>query len=426
VTIPVSSGDRDDAPAVCRPFWHTCRGIILYVGLLGCCSAAAPVNPTAITVEIVGEKLGAAVPEIGEAAGARLAVDRTLADHRIFLFTHEQPLGTIRTQLQKFVPTAPGKAIWSREGSVIVLREDMASRAQRAKQATERQRLAREHRMRGYQSMLAWCEPNPQDSPHLARRRARDAELVRLFAGVPLSARQAAFNGSHVAVPFQDLNPAAQALVRQAVRGQRSGFADHPELAFDGEKDAANVLVVITPVGTMENPGLRLWLNCRPSQNGRAFLDIVNPPRWDPAEGWSWEHLRKASQTRVRGPKSTPSNPAFQNRISLEGGATSVIEKVLAEFEREAKLPVLGEYDPCYVSFFQQGTGSQSRRSLRFGAITRVPVREALDTIAETFDLTWDYHAGWIWFRSPRTPLARGGNLDLSPPKPTAHHQMHH
>ncbi|MGV3721914.1 MAG: hypothetical protein ACO1SX_13455, partial [Actinomycetota bacterium] len=390
----------------CRQLQFTCTRVILCVALfvVTCCSAAAPDDPKAVTVQIVGERLATGVPSIGDAAEVRLAVDRTLAEHRIFLFAHKQPLDTIRKQLREFVPEPPGKAIWSKEGSVLVLREDMLSRSRRAKRAAEGQRLGREHRMRGYQSMLAWCAPNPQDPPYLAKQRARDSELVRIFAGVPLAARQAAFNGLRVAVPFQDLDPAAQALVRQAVREERSGVTGRPELAFDGRKNADRVRVEITPVGTVEYPGLRLWLNCQPSQNGRYFPDIVNRPRWDPAQGWSWDHLRNASASRARGPQRKLSNPAFETRVSLVGGAGAVIEKVLAEFEREAHLPVLGDYDPCYVSPFAQSIGA--RRSLPSGAVNRMPVRKALEIIAQTFDLTWEYHEGWIWFRSSRTPLA--------------------
>jgi hypothetical protein len=88
---------------------------------------------------------------------------------------------------------------------------------------------------------------------------------------------------------------------------------------------------------------------------------------------------------------------------------------VLAEFERTTDLPVLGEYDPCYQSTF--GRSSPARRTLPAGAITRLPAREAVGVLARVFDLTWEYRAGWIWLRSPRTPLARAGQLDLSPPQ---------
>lgn len=103
---------------------------------------------------------------------------------------------------------------------------------------------------------------------------------------------------------------------------------------------------------------------------------------------------------------------------------SAAIEKVLAEFEQEANLPVLGEYDPGYVSPWDPG--NKARRSLRSGAVTRVPVREALDIIAQTFALTWDYHAGWVWLRSPRTPFARAGQVDLDPPQPAGSHAPMH
>src|SRR5438105_3612438 len=99
---------QDDCPP---ELWQQCRracmGAVLCVALLvvGRCGAAAPDNLGAVTVQLAGEELAAAVPRIGDAAGAKLAVDRTLADHRIFLFVHKQSLGTIRRQLQEFVPT---------------------------------------------------------------------------------------------------------------------------------------------------------------------------------------------------------------------------------------------------------------------------------------------------------------------------------
>src|SRR5438309_815093 len=126
---PGSNGPPAGRTPACCPVTHrqsgpfvasqrerrTGAGVILCLALLvlGSCSAAAPGDSTAVSVEVAGQTLGTAVPRIGKAAGVRLAVDRTLADQRILLFTRKQPLATVRKQLQEFVPTPPGKAVWS-------------------------------------------------------------------------------------------------------------------------------------------------------------------------------------------------------------------------------------------------------------------------------------------------------------------------
>jgi hypothetical protein len=183
---------------------------------------------------------------------------------------------------------------------------------------------------------------------------------------------------------------------------------------FRGERDCAKVVVNVSPTGTPDQPGLRVRL--RLTKNvGIVIPDLLNPPGRKPDGGWDWNAARKTYSDRARGPKGSRLIPSLQKLITLDGGVGWTVERTLAELSRTSRVPLLGEYDPCFVNPYERSENPQI--ILEPDDVKQLPVWKALDAVARRFDLEWDYQKGWIWIRSPRTLLAWSGELDLSPPQ---------
>jgi hypothetical protein len=363
---------------------------------------------------LAGDQLLDGVPALGEAAREKLYCGPNAADRRVFLFVNDRPLGDVMKHLRLFIPVAPGTASWYRDGTGVTFDEDLASKDARKAAARKRKRFAEAQRGTGYQEVRAWAQPRIGEQTALAAGRKQARQYLGVFSGMPADQQQAALCGQHVRVSYAMLSPRARALIHELVGRVVAGKEGSDTDRFDGRTDCPNVIVEVLPTGTPDRPGLTMRLRLCPSV-GRSVRDIANPPAWNPAKGWDWTHHYKDHTGRVRGPVGRASNPTLQRRITLAGGAGKSIEVVLAEFGRESGLPVLGEYDPCFLTPYERE--KNGRRELQPDQVTNVPLWQALDIVAKRFDLDWDYREGWIWIRSPRTLLSWSGEMDLSPPE---------
>lgn len=378
----------------------------LCVATITITAVAAAQPEKRVTARVAGQTLAEALPLVGRSAGVELRAGPNAAGIRWFLFLRDERLSVVRRQLQEFLPTPPGKALWYAQGPVQILDEDLASRNARRNAAARRRTFAYNHRRQGVARTLE----RPKQGARDPRQRSAQAILcATIFSGFPRAAQELAYAGRPVSVPYSALTPKSQDLVRQRVKGESAGVIGRPEFSFHGATDYPQVVVEVWSSGTPATPGLCVWLRGGRSGNGPMFPDIVNAPTWTKGKGS--DHGYDPYLKRARRPERASESPHLQQRVTLEGGRDWIIEKVLDELFAAAGLPILGDYDPLRL------TRSSGQQTLLKGKITNVPIWKALDVIAEQFDLDWDIRDRWILIRSPRTVLGWSGELDLSPPQ---------
>jgi hypothetical protein len=317
-------------------------------------------------------------------------------------------------ELVAFVPRSPGKAAWIKDGRATLFDEDLSSR--NARKAAGEKYLAEmiEKRRMRQQEGVENSKPKDGDSEALLRAKKKHRAYLNLFSSLPASAQTAALRGQSARIPYLTLSSSGQALVQEFFRPAAVGVegGSDPPKPVDVSDRMQNLVIELLPRGTPNRPELALVLN-EGGRGGRAVPDLYRAPEWNDKEGLVDQLPDYDYLDRERGPKDRNKIAALQRKVSLKSpGGT--IEEVLEELAAVAKLPLIGDYDPCYAQPYSRHFSH--RIELEAGKVANVPVWKALDIIARRFDLDWTYRKGWIEVRSPRTILNWVGMIDLSPP----------
>jgi hypothetical protein len=273
-----------------------------------------------------GETLKEGLPAVGEGAGLVLRCGPNAEDRRLFLVARNRPFHDVMGQLTQFVPYPPGKAAWFKSGSGYVFDEDLASKQARERAAAARRRTAEQQRRTRFRAMQAWIRPNPDDSRPTAVGRLRVAAFLEIFQGMPSTQREQALMGRRAIAPYRMLSPRGQALARR-----RLGIDDAHWAEFGPQyrQLLQAAFVEAVPTGPPARPGLEIRVRRSPREGGSMIQDILNAPKWNPAEGWDWSDHWKEHVDRRRGPKDAEKNPDLQGLIRITGGPEQTIEKVL-------------------------------------------------------------------------------------------------
>lgn len=366
--------------------------------------------------QIKGEPLGVWLPVAGKKVGVPLASGPNARDRRLFLFPTGCKFEEVRAKLQDFVPFSPGTARWYADGSVLTFDEDLVSKQTRLREAEEEvvQRAAR-HRTARYTEVRNWARRDgPGEPPVMRQLRQRISAFLDVLDGFPPALRAAAFQGHRVEVPYALLTAAGQNAVRGLLGRATLTVDGNPQPLFDGKTDIPKVIVRALPAGTPDAPGLEVHLQMHRVAS-KTMLDLLHPRMPGGVGGEDARGLMKEYAARERGPADRKELAALRNPITLTGGADSTVEAVLAEFSSRSGLPIIGEYDPCFLH-----PADRTRTRQKFLLPKEVedrPLWSALDVVAARFDLDWDFKNGWIEIRSPRTLRSFAGVLDLSPPR---------
>ncbi len=174
-----SRGSRSSAP------WRRVA-LNLCVATITTTTGAAAQPEKRVTARVAGQTLAEALPVVGRSAGVELRAGPNAAGIRWFLFVREEPLPVVRRQLQEFLPTPPGKALWYGQGPVQILDEDLASRNARMNAAARRRAFAYNHRRRGVARTLEQAKQGARDP---RQRSARAILYANIFSGFPARIR---------------------------------------------------------------------------------------------------------------------------------------------------------------------------------------------------------------------------------------------
>lgn len=376
-----------------------------------------------VTLETAGPTLAELLPRLGQQAGEKLRAGAGLGERRLFFFARQRDFEETRAVLARFLATPPGRCLWTRDRDTRVLEEDRTSRDTRRRRAAERQRRARRYREQALQRVIALAGmsreqlmragPEGQRLAMLQRQRGL-REWLAIFQGLPSAYREAALNGRSFSLGYHGFPPAGREAVR-VIASRHNPGTQRPDGTvvnqFIGQRDYPNTIMHVSALDTPEGAILMMRLEFPPSRGGVVVGDLLTVPDESPAGHARLEASLAEWESRRLGPLQAEDDPRLQRAVTPRGGT---VEEVLAGLAAQAGLPLIGEYDPCFV--FAESRQDQLRVTLGAGEVTRLPLWQALEKVTHRFDLRWELDGDWLCLRSPRTERALTGELDLSPP----------
>ena len=427
-----------------------CRPLVIGTLLWACAAGFAASPPPTdsrqqrpVTIAATTQPLAATLAELSQQTSVDLAADEEpLARHRLVLVAKERPLGEVRAQIARFVGVPPGGSYWTRRGTgdttTYRLMESRASKEARAKllrdrsaRTTTRVREALELARLDDAALDAQRDRNPR----LATGRNNYQLAYSLLQSLTPEQLGAALQTNRLLLPFSSLTPPQQQLVRGALaRVRMSDVRENPDGSrtvntYDGSRDFASSSLWLGLSGNVDQPGLRIMVRLNRS-SAMGCPNVLDPPMPTGDERPSWlsealkknEAAEKARRKRILGPRP-PKDPDLMQRVTVhrtalrvppEGGKAlpygATVADVLREIAAQTGLPAIADFDPCHEDPFGRQWFKDFRKDL-----VDVPLWEALDTVTEAWDLSWEEKDGWLRVRSPRAPWALAGVVDLSP-----------
>lgn len=99
----------------------------------------------------------------------------------------------------------------------------------------------------------------------------------------------------------------------------------------------------------------------------------------------------------------------------------SDLSACLEQLAEASGLSVLGDYDPCWDDYYSWQNVSRPgtrHKTYMMQDLRNVPVWQALDFLAERFDITWEKKGGFVHIRSPRVLYAEMDGIDMLEHRP--------
>jgi hypothetical protein len=361
-------------------------------------SASAQQLPrTPVSVRSVGTPVADVLRDLAEQAHVRLTAGDRLGPRRFFLVARQRPFAEVLGRLQAFAANPPGKVILGRLGSGLVLEEDLQCGATRARAVEKYVRQREAKATKDLAATEAWVKKPLSDDDPTRYLRKPVRRWIALFRALPASAQRQLLRGGQLTVRYGALLASAQKLT-------------HGTVAFHNETNPGRAEVEFSPSGTMDKPGLCVYLNTT-GDSGPAWPDILHAPivtKDDVVVG----DLSSYERRRRRGPENEAQIPALQRLVTLTDGVGWYLPRAVAEFSARSGVPLIGDYDPG-----RGIVGGPNLNSFNVSAIRpNMPAWELLEAMCRQYDLEWEYDRGWVVLHSPRTILAWAGLIDLSPP----------
>lgn len=376
-----------------------------------------------VTADIAGERLGDALPVVGETSGFALGCGKNAADRRLFLLCRKRPFEDFKGQLRSFVPFPPGTGLWYKSGRIEVFDEDTLSHKSRLDAALHQADTEAAWRAGGLRDSEEWSRAGGGDKDFSERARRDWSNGLKLFRSLPPSAQRDALRGKRTSLRWSQLNADGRSAVSGLLRHKHTG-AEETEFHFAWPKDLPQVRVQFLParMGSDGRSGLCLAIETTPVTVS-SIPDLARRPAKNAGGAWEYIPGQIADARKPRGPKGAEAIDALQKRISLQSGRLRTIAPVLRELSERSQLPLIGEYDPVHdvrpadwTETFPSWAEFEKKYVSLSDTVEKEPVHRALEIVCRQFDLNWDYRDGWIWIKSPRTLPAVAGLVDLSPP----------
>jgi hypothetical protein len=416
-------------------------GLIASAAGLGFCSepGSATGDPRlakTVSLEASGRTLPAVLQELERQSDVELVCEAGLSHRRLQLLVRNRPLSEVLNQIAAFSGFGQGRCVWRPGGEGeprYTLREDKASRDARELLRNRRDRDF----MRRFRLAQAAAAMTPEELVKLRRNAPRLAHSpprsnMRLLVGFPAAALRRVFNGQVLDVPYDDLSPAQQQIIRDKISRVRFTTSiasdDGPDRlvsTYDGSRDFPSSRLIVRLSGAPDRPGLsvRVRLTDKSGFGTPNILDPWQPPPDEQPE-WLREGLRREEQARLSRYVKSPAggDPALQprvtirraQRVNLPDGRSimrySNLPRCLKQLSEQTGLPIIAHYDPSFEDYYAR-TGLVPLKS----DLSEVTVLEAMQRMSAHWDVGWDKEDGWLHVRSERVAYAEMDRLNLGP-----------
>lgn len=376
---------------------------------------------------LVGERLLDGLPLVGDHYGERLSAGGNVANLRVVCWPDAASFGSFRIALSEFCAIRPGICVWEKSSTGYRFDRDLLCIESARRRLAEARRYARETRLAGLKEVVRWGKIRDADLPKHGRDEFPQyggegyRKTLGLLAGfvlsLPRESLEGVLAGRLVELRVKSLPERSRSLLQSSMPRRRVG------------EDA--VVELYPSAYAKPGVGFRFFRQSGggPGSPGPWQLpEIARPVIFVSHDDSDFEREAGERHLRRRGPKDAASHEALRRRIRLQTGTGAYVESVLIELSQQARLPLLGEYDPCAHILFPppDGRGLPDYRarfrkiltSIQLGREKELPVSDALDRVCRAFDLDWDFVNGWIFVRSPRTLPSLVGEGNLEPPIP--------
>jgi len=196
---------------------------------------------------------------------------------------------------------------------------------------------------------------------------------------------------------------------------------------FIGRRDFGKAHLEIVPYGPATNPRLQVLLRVMPAA-AVGSPDVLHKEdfRRSPFIERTAADRRQGSQdadlairVTLRRKVKVPADEAKASGQRAGSERFCSYTDALRQLAAQISFPIIADYDPGFINYrtrllprtLNQNGALDLKRDL-----VNVPLWQALNVIAEVWDVSWRKKDGWIELPSPRIPYIELDNLDLSPP----------
>lgn len=425
------------------PQWLVLGAVLLATATVCCSGASEPPAGSAwdsrlqqpVSIAASYDPLLQTLAELQRQTAVQLTCEPSVASRRVVVFAKERSLAELMRNIARLVPTPPGAALWERtaRGGVYTYRltENLVSRNARAGLQEKRYRQMKAR----FQESVAISRLSAGELTALRATRPRlianmPRKLLGIVNSLPADQLERVFQGQALDLPFGALDSGQQGTITGMIQGVQ--FVSGGEIVFNGSTDYPQCRLAVSPSGNPDRPGIRAMIWMAPG-HGLGCPNLMDPPL--PAESeqpdWLRAHLADEERQRRQARRQPPPGDAlFRQTVTIkrfivtpkgEPGEGKVracfAADALREIATQCGIPIVADYDPGFDNYYRR----EGLRTLR-ADLPRVPVWTALNTICETWDLSWEARAGWVLVRSPRAVWSTLGELDMSPPWAASKH----
>lgn len=389
-----------------------------------------------ISPKATSEPLGRLLTRLTQETGVELLAEEQLAGRRVVVLARERPLTDVMRQLGRFLGTPPGMATWERQSQkdrlAYRLSEDLASRNARRGVLEKRYQEVKSR----FQEALAMADMTDTE---LAKLRARRPHLVarmptyrgwfHLVGSLPPDQMERVFRGSPLQLGFSALSADQQEAVRgrvakiQYARSYTTPAGEKRVETFDGTSEYPKSQLNVRLSGDPQRPGISAMIRVNP-ETATGHPNLLEPPAPSAGERPAWFDAAVANKPQTRSKRrAQPDDPDLLRRVTVRrsvkipegepdaGKDRSSLTDALRQVAEQTGLPLIADYDPGFQDYY----GRMWLNTLKEDLVA-MPAGQALDRIAETWDVQWEKKDGWLRVRSPRAVWAALGEIDLSPP----------
>lgn len=414
-----------------------CLALVAALGLVPAARGQAAGNPagvraaTPVTVAARGETIDEILLSLGRQAGVEIGVGSNSTGRRLYLFAEKKPLLEVMDRVGDVMACPPGEALWFKSGSATRFDEDLASKNARQRAVTKLLKQRIDAGKAAMRRVRRWVDDMGPFDQALERQRAGKSKgqlspyhtwmqgmWLRILEVLPPHLQERVFLGIAVRLPSASLPHQVRTACRDAEKGSpyKRSVPRSPQAP-----DVKYTLSITPSQGTrFGRPSASITIVEEGKNGGSSFPDVLKICKANPDGSAIYSDFEKpdSSDERRRGPAGMEKIAALQGKVKIPARSEkeTVAPRLLPAVAGLLKMPLIGEFDPCVMQSFLDGSRHLRPAVHLIRAEPRpMPAWKLIERVCQAFDFDWDYTDGWIIIKSPRAVLSWGRFINLDP-----------